>query len=183
MAGLVRVGSYHGLLGHLVRAYKYQHRYSLEPILCRLLASRVAEAPWATIIETVVPVPTHWQRRWHHQVHAADVLAERVARTLAVPCLPLLVRTRPGKSQVDLTPTARLANVRGLFAVAPGVKLNGARILVVDDVRTTGATLATCARILRQAGAGSVHGAVLAVADVPREPKAPRATARMTRTT
>jgi competence protein ComFC len=105
-------------------------------------------------------IPTHWRTRLHRPLHAAEVLADHVARAMGIPAVAILRRTSAGRHQVGLTYTERIENVRGLYALRKGVSLDAARILIVDDVRTTGATLDHCARVLRRGGAAEVYGAV-----------------------
>ncbi len=107
--GSIRVAPYGGRVGALVRAYKYQRRYELEPILGSWLSAAVKGAPWIDRVEAIVSVPTHWRSRILRPPHAADTLAACVARELGLPRLPILFRTRPGPRQVGLShPQRRL---------------------------------------------------------------------------
>jgi len=153
-------------MGELLRGYKYQGREQLGPMLGRMLAEVVSTAPWRARVEAVVAVPTHWRHRLNRQLHAAEVLAAHVAQATELPYLPLLRRVRAGPHQVGLAATRRYENVRGAFALRRGAALRAARILVVDDVRTTGATLEECAKVLRRGGAAEVYGAVVLRAGV-----------------
>jgi predicted amidophosphoribosyltransferase len=92
-------------------------------------------------------------------------LAEFVARHTKLPFVPLLRRRYPGRRQTGLSEMERRENVRGLFAPARAVTLQKARVLLVDDVRTTGATLEECAKILKRQGAREVYAAVVAERD------------------
>lgn len=106
----------------------------------------------------VVAVPTTRARERRRGYNQARLLAEVVARTLAIPLAPALVRGRGGPTQVSLPPSERRANVRGAFLPAgpPGPHLKGARVLLVDDVLTTGATAGEAATVLREMGASEV---------------------------
>lgn len=172
VVGSVRVGSYRSSLGSLLRAYKYNQREELSPLLSRWLSEAIVAASWRDRVEGIVSVPTHWRRRITRSFHAADALASLAARRLDLPHLPLLRRLRAGPRQVGLSVTRRAENVRGAFALRPGVSLREARLLLVDDVRTTGATLEECARVLRRAGAAEVYSAVICRVsfDVPDTP-------------
>jgi predicted amidophosphoribosyltransferase len=146
----VRVGRYGGTAGALVRQWKFGERADIEPILCDWLADGVAAATWADRIEAVTFVPTHWRRMIRGRPQLARALARGVARRIDRPCVNLLRRTRSGPRQVGLSYAQRWENVRGAFALRPGTRLAAARVLIVDDVRTTGATLEECARAIRR---------------------------------
>jgi competence protein ComFC len=165
LSGTVRVGPYERRLGHLVRAYKYAGRLELGPLLGHWLAEAVTQTPWLERIEVVSTVPAHWWDRLRRPLHAAETLADYVARHVERPFVPLLRRRRPGRRQTGLTGPQRRENVRGLFAPAHGVSLAKARILLVDDVRTTGATLEECAKVLKRQGAREIYAAIVVKSD------------------
>ncbi len=93
-------------------------------------------------------------------LYPAEALAAAVAQATDLPQLPILLRIRAGAHQVGLSFAQRAANVRGVFRLRKGVRLHDARLLLVDDVRTTGATLEECAKVLRRSGAREVFAAV-----------------------
>jgi len=171
--GSVRVAPYGGRVGAMVRAYKYQRRYDLEPILGGWLAVVVKGAPWIDRVEAIVSVPTHWRSRLLRPPHAADTLAGCVARELGLPHLQILYRTRPGPRQVGLSHSQRIVNVRGAFALRRGVVLKEARLLIIDDVKTTGATIEECAKVLNKSGASEVYAATVAKAEYPKRADPP----------
>lgn len=161
IASLVRVGLYGDTLGHILRSYKYRGREEWSALLARWLCDVVRQAPWLNEVDAVVAVPTHWRHRLGRPVYPAYGLGKAVAQAMGLPALPILRRTRGGPHQVGLRYAQRAANIRGAFAVRRGVVLDGATILLVDDVRTTGATLEECARMLQESGAKRVYAAVL----------------------
>ncbi|MGH9750070.1 MAG: ComF family protein, partial [Candidatus Polarisedimenticolia bacterium] len=112
--------------------------------------------------DVVVPVPLHFWRRYRRGFNQSQILAQALARHLGLPVAPrLLARPRAGRRQVGLGRAERLRALAGCF-VAPAGKTRGLRVLLVDDVMTTGATLQACAAALRRAGAASVLGCVVA---------------------
>lgn len=124
----------------------------------------VAVAAAGEDADLVVAVPTTARRIRERGYNQAALLAETVARSLGLPRVDALVRTRDGPTQVALPPSRRRANVKGAFAVRDGAfrSLDGARVLLVDDVLTTGATAGSAAIELTGAGAASVTLATFA---------------------
>jgi ComF family protein len=115
-------------------------------------------------IEFFVPVPLHWSRRLVRGYNQSLILAKRLKHPTAKISTDL-VRIRRTKSQPAMaSPSARARNVAGAFAVRKGHNLTGRSICLVDDIKTTGATLNECARMLKEAGAAKVFALVLAVA-------------------
>ena len=107
-------------------------------------------------------MPPFWAARLFHRGNAAAVVAETLARRLGVPCRPeALAKRRLTPAQSSLPPTDRRRNLRAAF-IASRLLLNGRRVLLVDDVLTTGTTAHRCARALSEAGAASTAVAVVA---------------------
>lgn len=151
-------GRHQGALREAVLLLKFRRSPALAPVLGDLAAGAagplLAQRPQA-----IVPVPLHPLRRWERGYNQAELIARRVGRRLGVPVDPgLLRRIRNTPSQVGRPGPDRLTNLAGAFAVRRAEGAVGRRLLLVDDVRTTGATLAECARTLRDAGAESVMG-------------------------
>jgi predicted amidophosphoribosyltransferase len=138
------------------------------------MVETVASAPWRSRVEAVVFVPSLWRRRVLRPYYAAESLARLVAGGTRLPQLPLLRRIRGGSHQIGLSFPQRVENVRGAFAMARGATLQRAKLLLIDDVMTTGATLNECAKVLRRAGAEEVYGAVVVTVDANRTPEALR---------
>lgn len=158
--GVGAVFEYGGPVADAIGRFKYEGRSDLG----RVLGLRMAEEAgvWAGRVDGIVPVPLHWRRRRTRGYDQAALLARPVARGLRVPSLfRCLRRVRNTPSQVALPHADRLRNVRGAFQ-SRGLE-GSPRLLLVDDVRTTGATLAAAADALRVAGAGDVRTLVLAV--------------------
>ena len=115
--------------------------------------------------DLIIPIPMFWLRRLQRQVNSAQAIARALGRSLQVPVVGgLLVRVRNTLPQKDLSPADRARNVRGAFRVPPRRRhpSQGSRVLLVDDILTTGATCSEAAWVLKQAGAVAVAAAVLA---------------------
>jgi len=148
-------------LARAIWALKYGGRLDVGRRLARVLAD---ETPLeATERDLVLPVPLHNTRLRRRGFNHACILAAAVARRIRAPLVPgALRRIRATLSQVSLPEAARTANVRGAFAVADPIAIARRRIVLVDDVYTTGATVTECAIALRTAGAAAVDVLTLA---------------------
>ncbi len=142
---------------HLVHLLKYNDVHEAGLVMARLLLG-----PGRKLIadcDVIVPVPLHRRRLWQRRFNQAAVLALELSRTTGKPFFHyVLVRQSPTRSQVGLTAVERHRNVRRAFLVPPEHRamIDGKRVLLVDDVRTTGATAAACAETLKAAGAAHV---------------------------
>ena len=113
--------------------------------------------------DLVTSVPTHWRRRWSRGFWPAGLLGQRVASGLGLPFRPRLARiNRSTKKQGVLLPNQRRANVRGAFSISKRIDLSSKRVLLVDDIMTTGATVNELSRILKKSGAERISVAVFA---------------------
>jgi ComF family protein len=109
------------------------------------------------LADVVVPVPAHTLRLRERGYNHAELIAKPLARSLGLPCRSyLLVRSRPRPDKLKLTLRERWRSVRGAYTIRHGLRVDNLRVLLVDDVLTTGATLDACSRALRKAGAGRV---------------------------
>ncbi|MFM8735967.1 MAG: ComF family protein [Pirellulales bacterium] len=131
--------------------------------LAALLVAKHADRLRSWQIDVVTPVPMHWLRRLGRGTSAAAQIGRGVARGLRLPLRPLLVRRRWTTMQNELPFEDRAANLRDAFHA--GGAAAGRRVLLVDDVTTSGSTLAECRRVLVEAGAAAVYAAVVARAD------------------
>ncbi len=160
----VAVGSYEGALREAVHRLKFSGWTFIVPLLGELLTGAVAQSGLWTA-DLVVPVPLHPRRLAERGFNQSALLGAAVARSFGASLEGrALVRTRATRSQVELGPDERGRNVRGAFRVPHPGLVAGARVLLVDDVLTTGATAGECGRALLDAGAAAVDLAVLAIA-------------------
>jgi len=156
-------GTFEAELRELIHVFKYGRVETLARPLGRFL--RLA-LPRTERFDAVVPMPLHWMRRWTRGFNQSALLAREIARRSSLPVRNLVRRTKSTAPQAGLTNAGRRANVSGAFRVPRPERVRGLRILLVDDVMTTGATASACARALKQAGAARV--VLLTVARVDR---------------
>jgi len=165
-----------GVVLDVIHRYKYTRQLWFEPFLAGLLSSvacgtspfgmksrpgsgatpapaLISEVDW----DLLIPVPLHPVKEREREFNQAERLAAPLARAAGIPLRTNLVRrVEPTRTQTLLSRPERAANVRHAFAMRPGPRLRGERIVLVDDVFTTGATTSACARVLQAAGAGEV---------------------------
>ncbi|MBI3002812.1 MAG: ComF family protein [candidate division NC10 bacterium] len=140
----------------LVLALKHGRRRALAAPLARLMHAEAPGRVDVTAFDALVPVPLHWRRRWDRGFNQAAALAEGLGRSAGRRVLRrALVRVRSTVPQAG-DAAARRDNVRGAFAVPSPAAVEGRRLLLIDDVYTTGATVGECARVLRASGAVAV---------------------------
>jgi ComF family protein len=147
----------------LVHLLKYGDRLDLAPPLGRWMARAGVEL--LVDADALVPVPLHWTRLWRRRFNQSAVLAQSVSAIAAVPVADhILARTRATPPQVGLARSERARNVQGAFAVPKTARadVKGRKLIVIDDVLTSGATVDACARALLRAGAVRVDALVLA---------------------
>lgn len=143
----------------VLQRYKYNRDVSLAPVLGALLRQRAPLSPSA--YDVIIPVPLHISRLRWRGFNQAQLLAQHVADGSAIDPYSL-TRVRPTRPQVDLHESERRRNVAGAFRVTRPQRIDGQRILLIDDVYTTGATVDECSYALLRAGARSVDVLVLA---------------------
>jgi ComF family protein len=147
----------------LVHAFKYGDRIDLAPTVGRWMAQAGRELLGEA--DALMPVPLHWRRQWMRRFNQAAALVNVIALESGVPAMHgVLKRVRATRQQVGLTQAERGSNVQGAFAVPAELRPNvrGKRIILVDDVLTSGATVDTCARALLRSGALNVDVLVFA---------------------
>jgi ComF family protein len=147
----------------LVHAYKYGDRLDL----AHLMGGWMARAGRELLADAdgLVPVPLHWRRLWARRFNQSAALASAISSTTKVPVLHgALKRVRATAHQVGLSKSERADNVQGAFRVPADLKaeVSGRRLVLIDDVLTSGATVDTCARALLRAGAAHLDVLVFA---------------------
>ena len=161
--GIAVLASYGDRLRDAVLRAKHPGGIDVCQALATLLVRKQCDTFAAWQIDAAVPVPMHWFRRAVRGTNAADEAARRVARLMGVRFLVALSRSKATRMQNEIPVHQRRGNVSSAFHARRSV--NGKRILLVDDVVTTGATLAACQRVLMAAGARAVFVKAIAKAD------------------
>ena len=160
---VVVLGRYGGALREAVLRMKRKGGEPLATALGEFLARVRGEGLASLRPDVVVPVPMHWRRRLARGTNSPDILAERIAGRLRIPVLKRALRqVRNTLPQKDLPLKRRWQNVRGAFGLRAGYDLGGARVALVDDVLTTGATCSEAAEVLKKGGSSHVVAVVLA---------------------
>ena len=146
-----------GVALEVIHRFKYQRQLWFEPFLAGLLVRQAVPAVQAGGWNLVVPVPLHLLKQREREFNQAARLARRLGTAARLPVnLRALRRVHPTRTQTLLSREQRAENVRRAFAPVPGGALKGARVVLVDDVFTTGATTSACAEALRRGGAEDV---------------------------
>ena len=141
----------------IIHRYKYSRQLWFEPFLADLLLREALPVLREQNWDFIVPVPLHPTKEREREFNQAERLASHLSAATKISMnTQLLRRVLPTLTQTRLTKEQRAANIKGAFAIRNGAKLNGERIILLDDVFTTGATTSACAKILRKAGAGDV---------------------------
>jgi ComF family protein len=160
---IARAGVYGDALQQMILAFKHD-RSELAGVLGPLADAALQGSGFHDDIELFVPVPLHWTRRLRRGYNQSHLLARQLRHPRARMSTDL-VRVRRTRAQPQAaTPAARAKNVAGAFLVRSGHGFAGRRVCLVDDIKTSGATLNECARVLKEAGAAKVYALALAVA-------------------
>jgi ComF family protein len=165
-SGARSFGYYSAELRNVIQALKFQGRENLVDLLAPLLA-RVFFDSWdRTDFDSIAAIPLHPQRRRERGFNQSELLARSLSNLVAIPYASVLHRVRPTQPQVDLTDRQRWENVRNAFRCKKPAEISGRRVLLIDDVMTTGATAASAAQTLLDSGVR--HVSVLTVARATR---------------
>jgi ComF family protein len=153
------VASFDGWLRAAIIHFKYHQEWARKDQLGEVLVSPLSSLPG---VDLLVPVPLHQTRQTRRGYNQSALLAHRVGAQLGLPVAETLIRARETAQQVGLGGADRQRNVAGAFEVIGYPDLIGKRLVLVDDVITTGATLAACAEPLLAAGATDIRAVTLA---------------------
>jgi ComF family protein len=146
-----------GVVLECIHRFKYQRELYFQPHLAAWLIGAARQRIDWTAVDAIVPVPLHPRKQRHREFNQAALLARSLGRAVAKPVWTRhLRRVKDTESQTKLNADERAANLRGAFVARRPAALAGRRLVLVDDVFTTGATLDSCAKVLRRAGAVQV---------------------------
>jgi ComF family protein len=152
-----------GVVRKMMHDFKYGRQLHLRHLLGHWLAETMDDPRLAgRHFDFIVPVPLHPARKRERGFNQAELLALELERASRIPLQNLLRRTRYTTTQTQFDRSERMENLRGAFRLRRGCNVQGLRMLLVDDVLTTGSTLSECAAVLKKAGALSVHAATAA---------------------
>jgi len=151
---------YRGPMPALIHGFKYRGRKDAARAAGRWMARHLCRFPELAGAEALVAVPLHWRKLRQRGYNQAEILAEALGAEAGLPVLNLLKRTVSTRPQWDLDRDSRLLNLSGAFAARPQAR--NRRLLLIDDVCTSGTSLEECGRALRRAGAAEVNAFVLA---------------------
>ncbi len=155
-------GAYEGSLRKLIHLFKYGKVESLAEPLSKFLITAI---PLEAQFDVVIAMPMHWRKEWQRGFNQARLLAQPIARRYGLKVAAPLCRTRYTKPQAGLNEKQRRDNLKDSFRVKRPEQVAGMRVLLIDDVFTTGATLRAAAEVLKAAGAAHVTALTLARVD------------------
>lgn len=147
---------YYGNVREAVHSFKYRSKHYLLPFLAGQMAEEWRRQANEVSLDAVTYIPLHWSRYLLRGYNQAEMLAESLARQLGIPCIRALRRCRKTSQQARLGLADRKANMRNVFVPVNADSLQGTRLLLVDDVFTTGTTLGEATKTLLNAGAFEV---------------------------
>jgi len=157
------VGIYEGIIKESLYNLKYTGRRSLAAPMGQLMARLVLDDGRYRSVDVIVPVPLAEGKLRQRRFNQSELLARELGKWLKVGVEEALIRIKDTPAQSKKGRRERLRNLRGAFAVAFGQDLTGKRILLVDDVLTTGSTLSECTKVLRDRGAADIMAITWAV--------------------
>jgi competence protein ComFC len=152
-----------GIVRKLVHQFKYGRQFHLRHPLAEWLSETLSDPRLRDRrFDVIVPVPLHPARERERGFNQAQLLAELLADKISVPIRPALERIRYTTTQTAFDRAERMENLRDAFRLRKKMHVQDLRVLLIDDVLTTGSTLSECARVLKRCGAVSVHAATAA---------------------
>ena len=153
-----------GIAAQLIRHGKNDHAPQLLAFLASQLSLHLQATDVLTDVDLLIPIPMYWLKRLRRGYNQAQIIAQAIARDFAIPLSTNALRaTRPHTSQTRQTATGRAANLRNSFALNPKAPITGRHIALVDDIRTTGATLSEALNTLLPAQPRAITIITLAV--------------------
>ena len=157
--GIYSVSAYEGVLKEAIHRFKFKNRKALAEPLAILMVKYLGHLPSFDHqeIDTIVPVPLHNKRLRERGFNQAELMGQVIAKYLEKPLYNALARIKKTKAQFDLPRDDRFHNIKDAFKVVDSKAIYNKRVLLLDDIYTTGATIAECSKCLRIAGAKRVE--------------------------
>ena len=152
-----------GIVREIIHEFKYARQMHLRYLIARWLRAALDDERLRDVsFDLIVPVPLHPARQRERGFNQATLLAESLSAETSLPSRLVLDRIRYTTTQTALDRSERMENLHNAFRLRKNADVRGLRVLLIDDVLTTGSTLSECARVLKRAGAISVHAATAA---------------------
>jgi ComF family protein len=152
-----------GIVREIIHEFKYARQMHLRHLVGRWLCVALDDERLRDVsFDLIVPVPLHPARQRERGFNQASLLADSLSTETSLPSRPVLERIRYTTTQTALDRSERMENLHNAFRLRKNANVRGLRVLLIDDVLTTGSTLSECARVLKRAGALSVHAATAA---------------------
>ena len=152
-----------GIVRRIILDFKYGRQIHLRHLVARWLLAGLDDSRLRDReFDLIVPVPLHPARERERGFNQAGLLAELLSRRMSIQAKPVLERTRYTTTQTAFDRAERMENLQGAFHLRRNADVRELQVLLIDDVLTTGSTLSECARVLKKAGARSVHAATAA---------------------
>lgn len=162
---LTAIAHYDGVMKTLIHKFKYARQKFLSGVLNDILLTRDKPKEIVSNIDVIVPVPLHWFKKMRRGFNQSELLSRRIHKQFSIPLSTNnLCRIKNTASQTQLSKSQRQANIHDAFFVNHPKSFKGKKVLLVDDVLTTGVTVSECCKRLREAGAKSVHVLIMATA-------------------
>lgn len=159
----IYIGSYGGVLSKAIRLFKYKKKVSLAYSLSYLLCRKIKDLPE---IDIIIPVPLYIKRLRSREFNQALLISGVLSLHLDRPVINnVMVKNRDTRPQVELNRQKRRVNIKDVFSITDRYLIKGKRVLLVDDVFTTGSTINECARILKKSGAYRIYAITLAMSN------------------
>lgn len=143
----------------IIHNFKYNSVLEFKTILADKMSEKIKVISGLEIISFAPLHPKRFAQRGYNQ---SEILAQEISKQVKIPCQNLLIKNKKTKRQVGLKGFKRRKNLQGVFKVNMGIDIKGKKIVIIDDISTTGTTLNECARVLKKAGAREVWGLVVA---------------------
>jgi len=152
-----------GIVRRIIHDFKYGRQIHLRHLVGRWLCAALDDPRLrGRRFDVIIPVPLHPTRKRERGFNQASLLAELLSAQISIQSRPLLERIRYTTTQTALDRTERIENLHNAFRLRKNMNVRDLRVLLIDDVLTTGSTLSECARVLKDAGVISVHAATVA---------------------